>query len=200
MPTWKEVTAANPAHSHNYARKWKMLAAQGQDIHGEARLADAMVERNSVILDAGCGTGRLGGYLAAQGHTVVGIDVDPILISHAEQDFPSVTWQVGDLSEDEIEEHDFDLAIAAGNVMGFIAPEGREATLRNIFQSLKPGARFVTGFGAGRGWEFDDFLELAGKIGFRVDFTFSSWDMKVFTPHSTFLVAVLSRPGSDLLD
>ncbi len=28
MPTWKEVTAANPAHSENFARKWKMLAAQ----------------------------------------------------------------------------------------------------------------------------------------------------------------------------
>ncbi|MFG6302169.1 hypothetical protein ACGLFO_01070 [Corynebacterium hesseae] len=39
MPTWKEVTAANPAHSHNFARKWKTLRAQGKDIDGEARLS-----------------------------------------------------------------------------------------------------------------------------------------------------------------
>ena len=40
---------------------------------------------------------------------------------------------------------------------------------------------------------------MAQKVGYRVDFTFSSWDMKLFSEHSTFLVAVLSRPGSDLL-
>jgi|GEM_PF-4565864 len=67
MPTWKEVTEANPAHSHNFARKWKMLEAQGKDIHGEARLVDAMVERNSTILDAGCGTGRVGGGMLGPG-------------------------------------------------------------------------------------------------------------------------------------
>lgn len=199
MPTWKEVTAVNPAHSENFARKWKMLAAQGKDIHGEARLADAMVERGSRILDAGCGTGRLGGELVGRGHTVVGVDVDPILISHAEHDFPDGQWVVGDLSEDEIPEGDFDLAVSAGNVMTFLAVDGREAALRNIYNSLHSDGRFVVGFGEGRGWAFDDFLTLAKEVGFRVDFLFSSWDMKVFKESSTFLVAVLTRPGADLL-
>lgn len=104
MPTWKEVTEANPAHSHNFARKWKMLEAQGKDIHGEARLVDAMVERNSTILDAGCGTGRVGGELLRRGHSVVGIDVDPILIEHAEHDFPDGEWFVGDLCTEEVPE------------------------------------------------------------------------------------------------
>lgn len=200
MPTWKEVTSANPEHSHNFARKWKVLEAQGKDIHGEARLVDAMVERNSRILDAGCGTGRLGGELLRRGHEVVGVDVDPILIQHAEADHPEGTWEVGDLTEDTIPGENFDLAVAAGNVMGFLAVEGRTAALRNIFDSLHPGGRFVTGFGEGRGWEFDDFMQMAKEVGFRVDFRFSSWDLKVFHPNSTFLVAVLSKPGSSLLD
>ncbi|ERS46881.1 hypothetical protein HMPREF1282_01544 [Corynebacterium sp. KPL1856] len=199
MPTWKEVTEANPEHSHNFARKWKLLAAQGKDINGEARLIDAMVERNSTILDAGCGTGRVGGELLRRGHSVVGVDVDPILIEHAEHDFPDGHWFVGDLCEEEVPEGPFDIAVSAGNVMGFLAKEGREPALRNIFNSLKPGGRLVTGFGEGRGWEFSDFLDMAQKVGYRVDFTFSSWDMKLFSEHSTFLVAVLSRPGSDLL-
>lgn len=199
MPTWKEVTDANPAHSHNFARKWKMLQAEGKDIHGEARLIDAMVERGARVLDAGCGSGRLGGELVNRGHHVIGIDVDPILIQHAEHDHPQGTWLVGDLSTDPIEAKNFDIAVAAGNVVGFLAPEGRESAFRNIFDAIKPGGRFVVGLGAGRGWEFADLIELAEAVGFRTDSTFSSWDLKVFGPNSTFLVAVFSRPGSDLL-
>ena len=190
MPTWKEVTAANPAHSHNFARKWKTLRAQGKDIDGEARLIDAMSERHSRVLDAGCGSGRLGGELAKRGHTVLGVDVDPILIEHAVDDYPEARWEVGDLSEEEIPE---------GNVMTFIAIEGREAALRNVFNALRPGGRFVVGFGEGRGWGFDDCLDLARAVGYRVDFIFASWDMKVFKENSTFMVAVLTRPGADLL-
>ncbi|MCQ9332536.1 class I SAM-dependent methyltransferase [Corynebacterium phoceense] len=199
MPTWKEVTAANPAHSHNFARKWKMLEAQGQDIHGESRLIDAMAERGSRVLDAGCGTGRLGGRLAALGHDVLGVDVDPILIEHAVHDFPEGDWRVGDLSEDAIEEHNFDIAVAAGNVVGFFAPEGREAAYRNIFNALKPGGRFVVALGAGRGWEFDDMIALAEAVGFVTDYTFSSWDLKPFGPNSTFLVVVFRRPNASSL-
>lgn len=83
--------------------------------------------------------------------------------------------------------------------MTFLAVDGREAALRNIYNSLHSDGRFVVGFGEGRGWAFDDFLELAKKVGFRVEFLFSSWDMKVFKESSTFLVAVLTRPGADLL-
>lgn len=199
MPTWKEVTAANPAHSQNFARKWKLLEAQGKDIHGEARLIDAMIERGSKVLDAGCGTGRLGGELVKRGHTVVGIDVDPILIEHAHHDHPDGTWLVGDLSEHPIEETGFDIAVAAGNVVGFLAVDGRESAFRTIFNALRPGGRFVVGLGSGRGWEFDALIALAESVGFRTDYRYSSWDLKPFTPNSTFLVVTFTHPGADLL-
>ena len=195
MPTWKEVTTANPAHSENYARKWKILESQGQDIHGEARFVDALAERHSRILDAGCGTGRLGGYLIRQGHTVVGTDVDPILIRHAESDHPDGTWYVGDLSSDPIAEEEFDVVVSAGNVMGFLAKEGREFALQNIYDSMRTSGRFVTGFGAGRGWEFTDFLATAQKIGFTLDYRFGGWDLTPFDESSTFLVALFTKPG-----
>ena len=38
------------------------------------------------ILDAGCGPGRVGGRLAALGHHVVGVDIDPELIAAAQGD------------------------------------------------------------------------------------------------------------------
>ena len=60
-----------------YADRFRKLAASGQDIDGEARLVDALADRKSRILDAGCGSGRMAAYLAAQGHHALGVDIDP---------------------------------------------------------------------------------------------------------------------------
>ena len=196
MPTWKDITTANPAHSENYAQRWKAFVAQGKDIDGEARLIDATVPRHARILDAGCGTGRVGGYLAQRGHEVIGTDLDPILIGHAKEDFPDATWLVGDLSEDEIPAHDIDVAVCAGNVMGFLDPAGRAPALGNILRALRPGGRLFVGFGAGRGWSFDDFLATAKEAGFAVQYCYESWDLQPFTQDSAFLVAQLARPAS----
>ena len=193
MATWKEITTTNPAHSENYARRWKMMEAQGEDIHGEARLVDAMVERSSRILDAGCGQGRLGGYLLRQGHTVVGVDIDPVLIDHARTDHPDGRWEVGDLSADPIPEGNFDLVVSAGNVMGFLAEDGRLPALEHIATSLARHGRAVIGFGAGRGWGFDNFIATATQAGLELENVFESWDLHPFTEESTFLVAVFHK-------
>ncbi|WP_257158208.1 class I SAM-dependent methyltransferase [Corynebacterium cystitidis] len=195
MPTWKEVTTANPDHSENYARRWQNMINAGDDIHGEARLVDALApQRGSRILDAGCGQGRLGGRLAELGHDVVGTDLDEILIDHAKRQFPNARWYVGDLGVNPIAEDDFDVAVSAGNVMGFLAPEDREPALQHIFDSLVAGGRFVVGYGAGRGWEFPDFLENAKRVGFTLDYVFESWDLKPFAQDSRFMVALFTRP------
>ena len=96
---WEEMKRQNPGHSAWYIKRFEQMRADGADLHGEARLVDAMVPRGSRILDAGCGPGRLGGELARRGHTVVGVDVDPELIEAARKDHPDCTWLVGDLTE-----------------------------------------------------------------------------------------------------
>lgn len=194
MPTWKEIVQANPQHSENYAQRWRMIAASGKDIYGEARLADAMVERNSRILDAGCGTGRVGGWLAQRGHEVVGSDVDPVLIGYAKQDYPDAQWIVNDLGNEKLPVGDFDLVISAGNVMGFIAPEDRLFCLQNMAQATRSGGRVVIGYGSGpgRAWSFENFLQLADEAGLRQELLLESWDIHPFTPQSQFLVAVFT--------
>ncbi|WP_018295475.1 class I SAM-dependent DNA methyltransferase [Corynebacterium lubricantis] len=196
MPTWKEITSANPAHSQNYAQRWENMIAQGHDIDGEARLIDAIApHRESRILDAGCGQGRLGGYLAQRGHQVVGTDIDEILIGVAKEKYPEGTWYVGDLSADPIAENDFEVAVSAGNVMGFLDPAGREPALQHIYDALAEDGRFIVGFGAGRGWGFDDFMDTARRVGFTAENVFESWDLKPLEEGSQFLVAFFRKPA-----
>lgn len=194
MATWTEITAKDPQHSKRYAARWKAMEREGKDIVGEARLIDALAERHSRILDAGCGTGRLGGYLSQRGHEVVGVDIDPFLVDVARADYPDATWQVGDLSADLLPQG-FDLLLCAGNVIAFLAPEQRRPALENFARALRPGGRAVVGFGAGRGYEFPEFLDDARASGLNVDSTFSTWDLRPLEEDSGFIVAILSVPG-----
>ncbi|MEV0247301.1 class I SAM-dependent methyltransferase [Nocardia sp. NPDC050712] len=193
---WEEITAADPAHSTRYVNRFRTLAAEGADIVGEARLVDAMLARGSRVLDAGCGAGRLGGYLHRAGHEVVGVDVDPVLIAAAEQDYPGPAWLVGDLADLELPGRgiaaDFDVIVCAGNVMAFVAPSTRVAVLTGFARHLGPTGRVVVGFGADRGYEFPQFFADAAAAGLTVDLRLSTWDLRPFTDESDFLVAVFS--------
>ena len=93
------ATDTGPEHSQWYIDRFRRLAAEGADLAGEARLVDTLVAPGSRILDAGCGTGRVGAALAARGHTVVGVDADPALVEAARADHPGPHWLVADLAE-----------------------------------------------------------------------------------------------------
>lgn len=196
MDTWKEITARNPEHSLNYAKRWENIAASGQDIYGEARLLDALAERDALIVDAGCGTGRLSHYLANVGHRVIGVDIDPVLLDvAAKNEQETCTWVEGDLASVEIPTTEADFVISAGQVLTFIAPQDREAVVANLYSCLRPGGFLVAGFGAGRGFEFPEFFRLAHKVGFERYQEFSSWQCAPFGPDSDFLVAMMRKPA-----
>ncbi|WP_461169901.1 class I SAM-dependent methyltransferase [Arthrobacter sp. Z1-15] len=194
---WEAKKRQNPGHSAWYISRFQQMREQGADLHGEARLIDALVPRGARILDAGCGPGRVGGELAARGHHVVGVDVDPELIEAAKQDFPDLQWFVGDLAELDLPAEGvaepFDVIVCAGNVMTFVAPGTQAEVLARMRNHLADGGRLVTGFGAGRGYDFGQFLEDAASAGLECQQKFSTWDLRPFAPDSDFLVAVFGR-------
>lgn len=195
---WIRKVTANPEHSTWYVERFRAMAAAGEDLAGEARLIDAMVGRGARILDAGCGSGRVGGELARLGHDVVGVDVDPVLVEAAVEDYPGPRWIVEDLALLDLSAHGitepFEAIVSAGNVMAFLAPSTRIDVLRRLRGHVDPEGRIVLGFGAGRGYEFPAFLADAREAGLEPDVLLSSWDLRPWREDSDFLVAVL-RPA-----
>ena len=192
------MTAENPDHSAAYIQRFRNLAEAGQDLVGEARLIDAMLPRAARVLDAGSGTGRIGGFLAAVGHDVVGVDGDPVLVAEAQEQHPGASWLVGDLTDLDLAAagitEPFDVIVCAGNVMTFLAPSTRREVLRRMRAHLRTDGRAAIGFGAGRGYEFADFLADAATAGWAPDLLLTTWDLRPYTPDADFLVALL-RPA-----
>jgi SAM-dependent methyltransferase len=156
-----------------------------------------MLQRESRVLDAGCGPGRVGGWLAGVGHEVVGVDLDPVLIEAAREDHPGPHWIVGDLAELDLPalgiSEPFDAIVCAGNVMAFLEPSTRVEVLRRFRTHLRDDGRAAVGYGAGRGYPFDLFLADAATAGLEPDLLLSSWHLHPFGEQSDFLVAVLRR-------
>ena len=187
---WSTALRRDPEHAHRYAERWRRLEAAGQDIHGEARLLDAMAARGSRILDAGCGSGRVGGYLARAGHTVTGVDLDPHLIEVARADHPEARWEVGNLAELGLPAP-FDLAVCAGNVLTFLAGSERRPALARLAAHLAPEGRLVVGFGLDRGYAFEDFAADVAAAGLRLSARFGTWELRPAS--EDFLVGILTH-------
>jgi len=188
------VTDSKPGHSEWYVERFRKMAAEGEDLSGEARLLDAMLPPGARVLDAGCGPGRVGAVLHERGHTVVGVDVDPVLIGAAEADHPGPRWLVADLAELDLpDEEPFDGAVLAGNVMVFIAPGTEAEVLRRVAAHVRDDGFVVTGFHIDRELSLDAFDRAVADAGLRLEHRFATWDLRAWHDAADFAVSVLRR-------
>jgi SAM-dependent methyltransferase len=196
LPRW--FAEGGVDRSQWYIDRFKRLAAEGVDLVGEARLIDALVAPGSRILDAGCGTGRVGAELAARGHDVVGVDVDPALVAAAGSEHPGLKWFVADLVDLDLssngESEPFDAAVLAGNVMVFVEPGTECAILKQVGAHVRSDGIVVVAFGTGREYplsSFDIDIEGAGLV---LEHRFATWDLRPWTAGAPFAVSILRRP------
>lgn len=66
-----------------------------------------------VALDAACGTGRHAAYLAAKGHSVIGIDASQEMLARARDNAPTVSLLQGDLTALPVVDEIADVAVCA---------------------------------------------------------------------------------------
>ncbi|NEE00492.1 class I SAM-dependent methyltransferase [Phytoactinopolyspora halotolerans] len=189
------VTDTKDGHSEWYVDRFRRMAAEGEDLAGEARLVDAMVPRRARVLDGGCGTGRVGAELHARGHAVVGVDADPVLIEAAKADHPGPDWQVVDLAEIDLatvgQDEPFDAAVLAGNVMVFVAPGTETEVLQRVGRCVRPDGFVIVGFHVNRELALADFDTYVTDAGLRVEHRFATWDLKAWHDDADFAVSVL---------
>jgi 2-polyprenyl-3-methyl-5-hydroxy-6-metoxy-1,4-benzoquinol methylase len=189
-PRW--FTDHDEGHSEEYVQRFRRLQDEGADLGGEARLLDALVAPRSRLLDAGCGPGRTGAELAARGHSVVGVDVDPHLIEAARTDHPGPTWVTADLSTLDLGER-FDGAVLAGNVLLFVASDTEAAVITRVAAHVRTDGVVAIGFGLGRGYDLVDFDAHCVAAGLHLEHRFATWDLRPFDSGADFAVSVLRK-------
>jgi SAM-dependent methyltransferase len=188
-PRW--FTEFEDGHAQWYIDRFRTMAAEGADLAGEARFLDALIAPGSRVLDAGCGTGRVGAAVHARGHTVVGVDVDPALIAAAREDHPGPRWLVGDLASLDLDEAPFDAAVLAGNVLVYVAPGSERDVLTQVAATVRPDGVVVAGFVTGREYGVAALDEDCAAMGLTLEHRFATWDLRPWHDTAEWAVTVL---------
>jgi trans-aconitate methyltransferase len=95
------------------------------------------------ILDLGCGTGHLTAKIAESGAEVVGLDASPEMIGQARQNFPALSFVVGDAAEMKFHS-EFD-AVFSNAALHWKTQAQR--VVERIARALRPGGRLVAELG-----------------------------------------------------
>ncbi len=171
-----------------YDATYERRAAAGEDVHGEATFVEATGARS--VLDAGCGTGRVGRELARRGFDVVGVDIDDVMLATARAKAPDVDWRLGDLATVALSRR-FDAVVMAGNVMIFLTPGTEGAVVANLAAHLEPGAVLIAGFQLQPGrLTLDRYDAFAEAARLRLKERWSTWDREPWSAGGDYAVSV----------
>ena len=102
------------------------------------------------VLDAGCGPGRVSGYLHEQGLEISGIDLSPAMVGVARRSYPGLQFAVGTLQH---------LGVADESLAGILAwysiihtpPAGLAEVFTEFGRALRPGGLLLVGIQVGTG-------------------------------------------------
>ncbi|MBL7068511.1 MAG: class I SAM-dependent methyltransferase [Candidatus Omnitrophica bacterium] len=102
-----------------------------------------------IVLDLGCGIGRISTYLASCGAHVTGLDISPATIKAAEREIlPNVKGKIqyisGDLFTKELQKESFDIVLGIAMLTIIFSNKERfEKGIERICQLTKPGGKIL---------------------------------------------------------
>jgi SAM-dependent methyltransferase len=176
----------------DYDATYERRAAAGEHVHGEADFVQRFAPAS--VLDAGCGTGRVGRELARRRLEVVGIDIDAEMLATARRKAPDVAWCLADLATVDLG-RSFDAIVMAGNVMIFLAPGSEQDVVSNLARHLRPGGVLVAGFQLKSGrLSIERYDELAANAGLVLAERWSTWECGAWGAASDYAVSVHRSP------
>jgi len=189
---WTELRGE--AKGATYDARWEQLAAAGASVHGEADLVSSLLERpDAVVLDAGCGTGRVAVELARRGATTVGVDRDADLLAAARTKAPHLRWIEADLVDlgAHVAPGSVDLVVLAGNIFLFVDPGTEPAVLASVAAAVRPGGLVVAGFQVRPGGYGPAHLDAdADAVGLRLVERWATWDRRPWVAGHDYQVSV----------
>lgn len=193
-----------------YGARFAELLLTGEDIEGEARLADALLPRAARVLDAGCGMGRIAAALQRRGHHVVAADLDHELLAQAAKTYPELTLvqeRVETLSAPALaaagHPSAYDLVVCVGNVMILGVPGSERDMLAAMRDLLAPDGRILVGFHTfvalehAREYDVEEFALDCAAVGLAVEARFGGYDLRRFDPAGDYAVHILSRAAEN---
>lgn len=195
---WTELDGR--ARAEAYDARWRALEAQGEGVHGEADLVDALVRDlaggPATVVDGGCGTGRVAIELARRGHRTVGVDRDPALLAAARAKAPDLDWVEADLVHlgEVVPAGTADAVVLAGNVVLFTDPGTEAALVAACARALRPGGLLVAGFQVRRGGYGPADLDAAtAGAGLALLSRWATWDRDPWLDGGDYQVSVHGR-------
>ena len=179
------------ATGEQYDATYERRAAAGENVHGEADFVERFSP--SSVLDAGCGTGRVGRELARRGMTVTGVDIDAGMLATAQMKAPNTPWHVADLATVTLPSR-FDVIVMAGNVMIFLEPGTEGTVVANMAAQLEPSGRLVAGFQLlPQRLTTERYDEIASAAGLVLEDRWATWDREEWQVGLNYAVSVHRR-------
>jgi SAM-dependent methyltransferase len=161
MSNWSEWRAE--VDLDEYEARWQQMIDDGANPHGEADFIQRFSPAS--VLDAGCGTGRVGIELSRRGIDVVGTDLDADMLMYARRKAPHITWHESNLADLDVHRV-FDVVALAGNVIPYVEPPDRASAVAGAARHVAPNGHLVAGFTLRPDWpslaHYDRWCAAAG--------------------------------------
>ena len=109
-----------------------------RDVRAHFHAAHITADTHLHILDVGCGPGHSSSWFSGQ---YTGVDLSPEYINHAKASFPGKNFIIGDASNFDLTEKNFDVAVSVG-LYHHLPDAAVLQSLSTVLRHLKPDGQF----------------------------------------------------------